>query len=244
MTKKNGNGIEIVRGSNAVDLVPAHIVSSSAGFEDVQAGDLLIPRLVLMQALSPAVVEGSRKAGEVINSLTGEVWIEKERVAVFSPVFHYKEWIIWGDRDEGQGILERSTDPSSELALTAARQTRNEAGDLLVTEYHNFIAVLRERGPSKPVVLGCARTNFKHGRKLLGLAKYRGNYALYAGTYSVGAVLETNKRGQSYYAWGFENVGWVDPGELPVLVTLHEELKSLRWKTDAPTGEVSEKVEI
>ena len=87
------------------------------GFEDnITKEDLVIPRAKLLQALSPEVVEGEGKPGQIINSLTKEALPE-----IFIPCFFFSQWIRFNPRnpkDEdfdstfGAGeIIWRSEDP-------------------------------------------------------------------------------------------------------------------------------------
>lgn len=219
------------------DPPPKHVEQGQEGLENVGQADLIIPRLVIMQALSPQVEEGTRKKGEVINSLTQEVWIPKDEVVPFVPIYHFKEWIQWGPRDTNEGIIDRSTDPDSDLAMSVKRSEKDAEGNFVVTEYHNFIAIFPEHGIEKPVIIPCCRSNHKHGRRLLGLAKYRGNYPLFAGLYHLKAQKEENKQSQKYFAWEFENAGWVDKDEFKIMRKVYDIIKSTHWKDAGPVQE-------
>jgi len=225
---------------NKEELAPKYIKEGEEGLENVTGKDLVIPRLVIMQALTPSVEEGNNEKGQVLNSLTQEVWLEPDEEAEFIPIYHMKEWIQWASRDSGQGILDRSSDPNSELAMMSARGEKNDEGKFIVTEYHNFICVFRSQGFSKPVILPCCRSNHKHGRKLLGLAKYRGTYPLYAGLYTLSPVKETNKQSQSYYAWSIENAGWVGEDELAEAEKMYQVISSMKWQDAGPVEDAPE----
>jgi len=229
------------------DLVkmPKYIEQSDEGLDHLGSEDLFIPRLTIMQALSPGVQDESYTSGQAVNLLTEEVWLEKDKPKEFIPLFHYKEWIKWASRESGQGMLDRSMDPNSPLALSARRMEKNENGDFIATEYHNFIAIFREYGFNMPCIIPCARSNHKHGRKLLGLAKYRGRAPLYAGLYTIQVVQETNSNNQSYYVWKFANAGWINEKEYAAAKEMHGLLASLQWKAAEPVPEVEEEdVEI
>ena len=184
------------------------------GLENMRPSDLLVPRLILLQGLSPRVVEGSNVAGQIINSITEMVWVKKDEEVIFIPIYHFLEWIRWGDRETGEGIQERSLDPEGTLAQMAMRQIKHSTSTgisvFTVTEYHNFVSLFPMIDAQFAVVISCAKTNVKKGRKLLGLARYRGRYPLYAGQYTIKAVIETNRAGQKYYTYEFNNAGWTD----------------------------------
>jgi len=219
-------------------IVPKHIEQGQEGMENVEQSDLIIPRLVIMQALSPLVENGEKKPGEIVNSLTGETWIGLEEQKNFIPVYHFKEWIHWGDRDSNEGILDRSLDPESDLAISVKRGEKNEKGKMKITEYHNFIAVFPEHGIHQPVIVPCCRSNHKHGRALIGLAKYRGSHPLYAGVYNIGTQKEENQQGQKYFAFQFENDGWVPENQYEEVKDFYQLIKSMAWKDAGPVEEV------
>lgn len=205
---------------------PDYLEQGRDGLENMRPQDLLVPRLILMQALSPAVVDKNvdADAGDMFNSMTMERWVAEGDLAEFIPVFHYLEWIKWGSRDEGEGILGRSRDPKSDLAISAARREQNEKGRPIVTEYHNFVCLFPELGMDHPVVIGCAKTNHSRGRHLLGLACYRGNYPLYSGKYTVEAEQRTNVKG-TFYVFKFANAGWASKEEFAFAKEFSENIK-------------------
>lgn len=200
--------------------LPAHVAAevredgSQAGLENMDARDLIIPRLMLMQGQSPQVQEGMARLGQVFASTTNEQVLDVDETCEFIPVYHYKEWIEWADRESGEGILDRSVDPDGELAMASARSERRTTSEgkevFRVTEYHNFIVVLPHLGLDRLLVISCARSNHKHGRALLAMARYRAGAPLFAGKYRLGARLEQNRRGQKYMVFSFENAGWAD----------------------------------
>lgn len=192
-----------------------------AGFENVDTADYLFPRAVLMQPLSPAVQEERFSAGDIVNSLTEEILVAKNETVEIVPVLFWKEWIEWRARSEGGGILDRSRDPQGTLAQRAAagetRVEKNEAGAdqevRAVRDYMVFLVQpLRADGTADPrdmICLSCAKTNLKHARKLLTLARLRGEVPLFAGKYTFGSQLEENKRiSVKYWAFSFTNAGW------------------------------------
>ena len=70
------------------------------GFEDEDAGDVIIPRVKVIQTLSPERKDKIAEEGDIINSLTKE----KLNGRVFIPVFKFNNNVWWKDRSEGGGI--------------------------------------------------------------------------------------------------------------------------------------------
>lgn len=83
------------------------IAGMGTGLENVTAADILIPRLTILQGLSPQVTRGQpeydpdAKVGEIYD--TGV----KERFPngiVFLPVYFEEQWLEWADRKTGKGL--------------------------------------------------------------------------------------------------------------------------------------------
>ena len=228
MAKKD----EIVKTGEDVPsyLKPVEKGAVAEGMENIRPGDILVPRLVLLQALSPSVSANKNRAGELINSVTGEVCLENDKSLIFHPVYHYLEWIKWGDRDQGGGIQERSLDPKGELAQMAFRREKHQDSQgkdvFTSTEYHNFVALVPALSLEQAYIISCSKTNLKKAKKLLGLAKFRGGQPLYAGAYSVSTLLETNaKINAKYYTFEFENAGWIPEELLPLCKKMYETMR-------------------
>lgn len=77
---------------NAVAL-PENL-QGSWGAEGVDNTDLLVPRILLMQAISEAVAEGKLNQGEIIRSTTNEVLAKKGEGMEFIPLLSFKTWVI------------------------------------------------------------------------------------------------------------------------------------------------------
>ncbi len=233
----------------AADLIeaPAYLQQKEAplGMENMRPEDMLIPRVVLMQALSPSVVEGSNRPGELVNSLSREVIVGvDDSPMAFIPIFHYLEWIKWGDREKNEGMLDRSLDGDGALAMSAMRGERLQRGGkdvMVVTEYHNFICLMPEISLVAPIMIGCCRTNHKKGKQLLTLSKYRGKYDLFAGRYTITSTDEKNKVGQQYKVFNFENAGWSTEDENSLASKLYPGVKEAydnrALKVDDDTGQ-------
>ena len=61
---------EIVKASTTE--VAQQETNMAYGFEDTKASDILIPRIKVVQALSPERIDKEAEEGEIINSLTKE----------------------------------------------------------------------------------------------------------------------------------------------------------------------------
>lgn len=148
------------------------------GFEDEEAGDMIIPRVKVVQTLSPERKDKLANEGDIINSLT------KERLngKVFIPVFKFNNNIDWKDRSDGGGILciardgkvGEKSDGSRLMCASCKRcefDNTKQGKDAVpkCTKYINFFGFFA--GERMPIILSFAKTNYNEGKKLYSLAK-------------------------------------------------------------------------
>lgn len=207
--------------TNSEAQLPAYVEQEEGTLEHARASDYIIPRLLLMQSLSPQVVDGDAKSGELYENVEGAMLaklLDKDTSESldFIPCYHYLEWFEWAERESGKGIIARSTDAKGVLAQSVARgeMVQRDGRELFkVTEYHNFVSLIPEYSLSKPIVISCSKTQIKKARHLLTLIRYRGpKVPLYAGKYTVTGVKE-RKSDFTYWNFEFENAGFGEEGE-------------------------------
>ena len=159
-------------------LADGYDVSVPMGFEDEEASDLIIPRVKVIQTLSPERKEKIAEEGDIINSLTKERLNGKK----FIPVFKFNNNVWWKDRSEGGGIQCSSRDgkighTSDEQVMSCAQCRRCEfdntksGKDALptCTKYINFFGFFE--GERAPIILSFSKTSYNEGKKLYSLAK-------------------------------------------------------------------------
>jgi len=153
-------------------------VDAPMGFEDEEAGDLIIPRVKVVQTLSPERKDKIAEEGDIINSLTKE----KLNGKVFIPVFKFNNNVWWKPRSEGGGIQCLSRDgktgtTSDDRTMPCAQCRRCEfdntkqGKDALptCTKYINFFGFFA--GERMPIILSFSKTCYNEGKKLYSLAK-------------------------------------------------------------------------
>lgn len=153
-------------------------VEAPMGFEDEDAGDMIIPRVKVIQTLSPERKDKLAEEGDIINSLTKEKYNGK----VFVPVFKFNNHIWWKDRSDGGGIKCIARDAkvgnmSDGTVLMCATcklcefdntKTGKEALPKC-TKYINFFGFFE--GERMPIILSFAKTSYNEGKKMYSLAK-------------------------------------------------------------------------
>lgn len=148
------------------------------GFEDEEAGDMIVPRIKVVQTLSPERKEKLANEGDIINSLTKE----KLNGKIFIPVFKFNNNIDWRDRSEGGGIqciardgkLGERSDGTKVMCASCKRcefDNTKQGKEAIpkCTKYINFFGFFA--GERMPIILSFAKTNYNEGKKLYSLAK-------------------------------------------------------------------------
>lgn len=148
------------------------------GFEDEDPSDMIVPRVKVIQTLSPERKDKQAEEGDIINSLTKEKYNGK----IFIPVFKFNNNVDWRDRSEGGGILciardgkmGEKSDGSRVMCASCKRcefdNTKQGKESLpKCTKYINFFGFFE--GERMPIILSFAKTNYNEGKKLYSLAK-------------------------------------------------------------------------
>ena len=148
------------------------------GFEETKSEDIIIPRIKVINALSPERTEGIAQEGDIINSLTKESVIGKR----FIPIKQYYSNMHWNsDRNAENRILCRSLDGrignTEDGAISCAQCKKNQFDNTkkgkdsypTCTAYINFLGFFDDE--PMPVVLSFAKTNYNEGRKMLSIAR-------------------------------------------------------------------------
>jgi len=162
------------------DALPAHLKAAAEGpargSENAGTDDIIIPRLTLLQALSPQIddtdakfIEGA-KAGDIINSLTGENYGKE---ATIIPIYFKKEFVIWKDRKKGGGMFGAFSSKQEALAMLPNLEPPMEDYDILDT-VNQFIFIVNEDGSLTQALLSMSRTKLGVSRKLQSLIRLTG----------------------------------------------------------------------
>jgi hypothetical protein len=159
--------------STAITVADDFSDNAGAGMENVTANDLLVPRLAILQALSPQIskkkaeyIEGA-EIGNICDVGTGEIF---EDGVLFLPVFYRKDYLEWAPRASGQGLVNIHSDPA-----ILDETTRNEkkqpvlANGNYIAETAQFFG-LNLTADNRKCFLPMASTQLKKARKWLTLA--------------------------------------------------------------------------
>jgi len=199
--------------------LPANAITAfdtpDTGFEHVGTSDLLIPRLTILQGLSPQVTKGKPEFDE--GARVGNIYDvglqENFGDSVhFLPVHYTKVWLEWAPRSSGKGLIKmHETDEVLEQTTQDqnGRQVLKNNNYIVDTaQFFGFNLDARMRRSFIPM----ASTQMKKAKRLLTLATSeeveRPNGTtfvppIYFRTYRLGTVPESNAEG-SWVGWKIE----------------------------------------
>lgn len=107
------------------------------GFENVTSSDLIVPRLTILQGLSPQIKPGKSeyikgaKVGDICDVGTNEIF---EAPLLFLPVHYVKQYLEWAPRESGKGLINIHNDKD-----ILDQCTQNDRGQY-VLKNGNYIA--------------------------------------------------------------------------------------------------------
>lgn len=192
----------------AVPQKPSSLTASNrvpAGLENVEADDLILPHLLLMQGQSKLVQGKGKAVGSFVNSLTEETYPE----VIFVPVVYSRYFNV--SRFEGkpeQKVFEFRTSDKNDPRLAGRRWFREDEAKAEIQTVRSFIGLVN----GSPIVVSFkSPSDLDGGKKLLTFAKLS-NGALYAGKYKIISKLKQFEK-SSVFIKDVEPAGDVTPQE-------------------------------
>jgi len=138
------------------------------GIEDVDTVDIIKPRILLLQALSPAVADGLGKPGEFMNNISNSVYGNS---MIIQPIKYFKTRIKWIPRIEGGGIECRADDGKNGTTYGSCKvcPNRNWTTETPPScdEIHNFLSIVRGDGAMSIVIVSFSKTNWRLGKQFI-----------------------------------------------------------------------------
>ena len=195
--------VGLVPASNMKTQIAALFDPNRKGFEEkIQPGELTIPRVRMLQGLSPEVQAQPKiyYAGLLINSITKEVLTEG-----FIPVKRMpNSWVRFNARDSKDpnfvpdikpgGLVWRSDDPKDPRVIEGIKFGPNGEAPP-ATAFLNFLCYFE--GFTIPCLLSFGRTSYKAGQNFLTMAFGFGG-DMYSRKYKLATKQVTNDKGTFY----------------------------------------------
>lgn len=226
------------------------------GVEALGAGDIEVPRLIVLQSLSPEVVDGDEKPGSFFHTILEEnLGKELRMVVVYADI----KYILWKPRHEGGGILARADDgkhwtpPNAnfevkpykdrpDVVTWSTKHTVAESGldkfgssdprdpnsQPAATKMWNFVVVLPDYPEMGPMVLTLQRGMADVGRNFSGKLKMS-NLPTF-GQVFLASVRKENKGSGDFFSLSFNRnkiLGSDDMAEYEYYKSLYSQFSSM-----------------
>ena len=223
--------------------IPDFLKKGNRGAENVGTDDMIIPRIELIQALSPvrkksdpAYIEGAEE-GMLYNNVTRTLYGTEVTVV---PVYYTKQFLVWKDRKAGGGGSNgfRGAFASKELADRAIAELGEEALEVSDTAQH-FVLV-RNGDDWQEAVISMAKSKVKVSKRWNSLMRLS-NTDSFSRAYKLSATTETNARNESYFNFNVSALGFVSKDMYERAEKLYETIRTGAVKVSNDyDGEVTE----
>lgn len=215
--------------------MPAWLKKGNAGSEDVTIKDMVLPRVDVIQALSPqikksdpAFIPGANQ-GDIFNTVTGHLYGSE---VTFVPVLFRREFIVWKLRSAGSGFAGAFP---SELEAETARRALPDPDNYEVSESHQHFAMVIDGDKADSVVFSMAKSRLKTSRQLNTLVQMA-EVDRFAKAYKATAIEVSGPKGD-YWSMKVGPVGFVSEELYNKGKELYEMIKSGAADVDRSTPE-------
>lgn len=241
--------------------VPDYIKKGAArGSEEVKSTDMVLPRLEIVQALSPIKeTNEDAKEGYLFNSVTQEIIGD---LAYFVPVYFRMEYLIWKDQNQGGGFFgsfNTMAEAKERLAQVFAEDPSNAgtnaAGrpivEIVDTPVQYGLRITPEGGVEQ-IVISMAKTKSKVSRKWNAMIQIAGGDR-FSRVYKLTSFRDENNKGQKFFNFVVQPAGFTPQAAYLEAERLYEVLKTQDFRVahetvsevgegggEAPSGERGE----
>lgn len=225
-TKKPGMAMQTVE-TMFMQEAPAYLNTGSArGSEEVTSSDMVLPRLEIVQALSP-IKETNEDAREglLFNSVTEEILGDQ---IYFVPVYYRMEHLVWRDQDKGGGFLGSfPTAFEAENRKAQAVADGDDAGDIEVvdTPVQYGLRITSGSNNFEQIVISMAKTKAKVSRRWNAMIQIAGGDR-FSRVYKISTFRDENKKGQKFFNYVVQPAGFTPEKVYREAERLYEVLKT------------------
>lgn len=234
---------------------PSWMGEGTRGSEEVTIQDVTIPRLSIIQDLSPQrkknqaeYIEGAEE-GMLFNTVTNELFTSS---VLFVPVYFRLEWLVWKNRDAGgglQGVFATQEDAVEFVGQHPLAGQVTEKGEpvLEIQDTAQQFGLLLD--PNSPVanprateiVVSMSKSQLKPSRQLNSMIRIAtgDRWERY---YRLSAVEVDGAKG-TYYNWKVEQLGFVSEAIFAQAEALYESVVSGKRDVDRESATTHEEVD-
>lgn len=247
--------------------IPAHLAKfQKAKIGNVDVTDQVIPRIKLMQAISPELQEfNNAKAGTFWHTIANENLGDK---LLAIPIVIRKSFILWSPRNDDRGILARAMDgihwdvPNAEFTVkpkgspnsvtyntkgTVAESRLDQFGSSIPGDpqsvpaaslTYNMLWYFPELPQYSPSVIINTRSGVKPMQQLLSKIDNK-PVAHYVQMYTIGIVQQKGAEGP-YFNYTYTGAGFADEHVAALTASLYEKYADSAWQANDETNDTSE----
>lgn len=215
---------------------------TARGSEEVKSTDMVLPRLEIVQALSPIKeTNEDAKEGYLFNSVTQEVIGD---LAYFVPVYFRLEYLIWKDQDKGGGFFgsfSTKAEADARFAEVVADGEDPDELEIVDTPVQYGLRITPE-GQTEQIVISMAKTKSKVSRKWNAMIQIAGGDR-FSRVYKLSTFRDENKKGQKFFNFVVQPVGFTPRAAYLEAERLYEVLKTQDFRVAHDTvveGEAAE----
>jgi hypothetical protein len=236
MSNGKKNGKDLVKQEPAALTTPDFMKKyAGQGTEAISAHDVEVPRVKLLQALSPEVQNGEHRPNTFYHTLAEEnLGAEVEVV----PVYVDQSFILWRPRKSGGGMLARAADgihwdppnatfevqldsgkrvtwrtaktvQQSGLAAWGSEDPETSSSPPAATRMVNVVVMMTKRLDLGPAVVTFQRSAIKVARKFVGKLKIS-TAPSYGQKFVMSGVRDRNTANQEFFNFSMKMAGFVE----------------------------------
>lgn len=207
---KKENEVAIAATTMPSFIAAKAVEGTGAGNENIRAADLQIPRLVILQDLSPEVKENKpeyipgAKPGMILNKMNGQLM---NQVFVINLKFDHG-FTVWKQRKLGGGMF--GAYKTEEEAAKALEEAKVDPSHYEITENPvHYVLLLDETGkPTMPAIVDFPKTKIKISKNWNSqIASQGDNYDRFAWVWLLSTTYEANNQAQEYHNYNVKFLG-------------------------------------
>ena len=249
------------------DHIPAHLAQyQKAKIGNVDSTDQIIPRIKLLQALSPELQEFNHaKPGVFWHTIASQVLGDK---LIAIPIVIRKSYILWAPRNDDRGILARAMDgihwdiPGAEFSVkpkgsstAVTYNTRGSVAESGLAEFgssipgdpqslpaasltYNMLWYLPEFPHLSPSVIINTRSGVKPMQQLLSKIESK-PVPHFVQQYEIGIVTQRGAEG-SYFNYTYTAAGFADEELAKICSDLYHRYADMAWQANDEGGDTAD----
>lgn len=198
---------------------------SARGSEEVGANDMVLPRLEIVQALSPIKeTNEAAREGLMFNSVTGELIGD---TVYFVPVYFRVEYLVWKDQKKGGGFFgSHASMAEAEARVSEAAQDGEDPDDLEIvdTPVQYGLRITPDGSVCEQIVISMPKTKAKVSRKWNAMIQIVGGDR-FSRVYKLTTFTDQNKEGQKFKNFIVQPAGFTPENVYRRAEALYEVLK-------------------